>query len=79
MNVISWYYILHPLRDLVKYIIPLFQFTSELYLTNQSYSKNISVLFKSVTAILIFLICLLSLTLIKRIILKQKVSIEVTE
>ena len=35
----------------------MFQFTSGLYLTNQLYSKNISVLFKSMTTALICFLC----------------------
>jgi len=38
-------------------MIPVFQFTSGLCLTSQLYSKNISVLFKSVTTTLIYSLC----------------------
>jgi len=49
LNDISWYCVVHILGYFVNYIVPKFQFTSELCLTSQSYSKNMSVLFKSIT------------------------------
>ena len=49
----SWCFDLHVFGHLVNHIVPLFQFTSGLCFTNQSYSKNISVSFKSVTTALI--------------------------
>ena len=48
LNSISWCFILQLLGHLVNFIIPFFQLTSELYLTIQSWSKNMSILFKSV-------------------------------
>ena len=59
VNEISWCYILYSLGYLVNYIVFIFQFTPRLCLTNQLYSKNISVLFKSITAISILSVCLL--------------------
>ena len=55
----SWCCVLYSLRHLVNCIVPVFQFTSGLCLTNQLYPKNISVLFKSVTAMFICSVCLL--------------------
>ena len=54
LSIISWWIILHILGHLGNYIMPLSQFTSELYFTNQLHSKNISMLFKSVTIDLFF-------------------------
>jgi len=59
VNEMSWCYILYSLGYLANCIVLIFQFTSGLYLTNQLYSKNISVSFKSITAMLIFSVCLL--------------------
>jgi len=58
LNDISWYYILHILEHLINYIFSMFQLTSGLCLTNQLYSKNMSMLFKSMTAISMFSLCL---------------------
>ena len=55
----SWYCILHVFEYLINYIVPIFQFTSRLCLTNQSYSRNMFMLFKLVTATLICSLCLL--------------------
>ena len=41
----------------MNFIVSLFQSTSGLYFTNQSYSKNMSVLFRSVTATSICSLC----------------------
>ena len=59
VNEMSWCYILYSLGYLANCIVLIFQFTSGLYLTNQLYFKNISVSFKSITAMLIFSVCLL--------------------
>ena len=53
VNNISWCFVLYVPRHLVNFIVPLFQSTFGLCFTSQSYPKNISVLFKSVTAALI--------------------------
>jgi len=58
LNDISWYYILHVLGHFINYIFSIFQFTSGLCLTNQLYSKNMSMPFKSMTAISMFFLCL---------------------
>ena len=50
IKVMFWYLILHFLGHFVNYIVPVFQFTSGLYLTNPLYSRNMSMLFKFVTA-----------------------------
>ena len=57
LNDISWCYILHVFGYLINYIVHKFQFTSKLYLTSQSYSKNMSMIFKSVTTVLICSLC----------------------
>jgi len=49
VNNMFWYCILHSFVHSVNYIVPKFQFTSRLCLTNQSYPKNMTMLFKSVT------------------------------
>ena len=59
LNDISQYCILHVFRHLVNHIVPEFQFISKLYLTNQSYPKNMSILFKSVIIVSIFSLFLL--------------------
>ena len=56
---VSWCCDLYIFEHLVNYIVSVFQVTSELCLTNQSYSKNMSVLFKSMTATLICFLHLL--------------------
>ena len=55
----SWCFVLHVLGHLMNCIVPLFQSISELCFTNQSYPKNMSVPFKSMTAALICSLCLL--------------------
>ena len=55
----SWWFILYVLEHLVNFIIPLSQSTSGLCFTNQSYFKNISMPFRSVTAASICSLCLL--------------------
>ena len=50
---------MHSLRYLVNHIVPLSQFTSGFCLTNQSYTKNMFMPFKSVTTVSIFPVCLL--------------------
>ena len=57
VNNMFWCCILHFFGYLVNCIVPKFQFTSGLCLTNQLYSKNMSILFKSVTAISIYSLC----------------------
>ena len=57
MNSISWCCILHSFRHLVNCIVPIFQFMSGLCLTNQSYPKNMSMLFKYMTTVSILSIC----------------------
>ena len=59
LNSISWCFILQLSGHLVNFIILFFQLTSGLYLTNQSWPKNISVSFKSVTAASSYSLCLL--------------------
>ena len=49
LNLISWCFILQLSRHLVNCIIPFFQLTSGLCLTNQLYLRNMSILFKSIT------------------------------
>ena len=61
LNSIFWYFILHDPRHLVNYILPFFQFTSGLCLTNQSCSKNMSTPFKSITATSMYSLYLLIL------------------
>ena len=56
---ISWCCVLYSLEHLVNYIVPVFQFTSRLCLTNKLYLRNMSLLFKSVTVMLIYSVCLL--------------------
>ena len=51
LNSMSWCFILHNPRHLVNHIVLFFQLTSGLYLASQSCPKNMSVLFKSVTAV----------------------------
>jgi len=63
LNVISWCFVLHIFGHFVNYIIPLSQFTSRLCLTNQSCPRNMFVLFKSITIMLIFSLYLLISTL----------------
>ena len=46
----SWCFILYDLGHLVNHILPSFQFTSGLCLTNQLCPRNMSILFRSVTA-----------------------------
>jgi len=53
VNIISWYLILYFFGHFVNYILIIFQFTSELYLTNQLYSRNMFMPFKPITAMLI--------------------------
>ena len=60
LNIISWYCVLHVFGHLINHI---FQFTSELCLTNQSCSRNMFVPFKSVTTMSICSLCLLISTL----------------
>jgi len=62
LNNIFWCCVLQFLGHLVNYIVPIFQFISGLCLTNQSYSRNMSVLFISITAVSICYLCLLILT-----------------
>ena len=50
LNSMFWCFILHNSRHLVNCIILFFQLTSRLCLTSQLCFKNISVLFKSITA-----------------------------
>ena len=57
VNNMFQYCVLHDLGHLVNCIVPIFQFTSRLCLTNQSYSRNMSVLFKSMTIISILFLC----------------------
>jgi len=57
INDMSWCCILHSFGHLLNYIVLVFQFTSGLCLTNQSYSRNMSVLFKSITAASICSVC----------------------
>ena len=59
INKMSWCFVLHSFGHLVNHTVLLAQLTSELYLTNQSYPKNMSVLFESMTTALTFSICLL--------------------
>ena len=59
LNDISWYCVLHVFEYFLTYIVSKFQFTSELCLTSQSYSKNMSVLFMFITTTSIFYLCLL--------------------
>ena len=59
INNISWYYVLHSFGHLINCIIPEFQFTSGLCLTNQSYPKNMSMPFKSMTTVSMCSLCLL--------------------
>ena len=59
LNSISWCFILQLHGHLVNYIIPFFQLTSGLYLANQSYLRNMSVPFESVTAASSYFLCLL--------------------
>ena len=61
LNLISWCFILQLSRHLINYIIPFFQLTSWLCLTSWLYSKNMSVPFKSVTAVFNYSLCLLIL------------------
>ena len=49
LNLTSWCFIIQLSEHLVNFIIPFFQLTSGLCLTSQSCSRNISVLFKSIT------------------------------
>ena len=49
LNIIFQYFVLHVFRYFVNHIIPLFQFTSRLCLTNQPCPRNISMPFKSIT------------------------------
>ena len=57
INDMSWWFILQVLEHLVNFIVPLFQSTSGLCFTNQSYSKNMSMPFRSVTAASIRSLC----------------------
>ena len=57
LNIISQCSVLHVFGHLINYIVLLFQFTSGLCLTNQSYPRNISILFKSITTTLICSLC----------------------
>jgi len=50
LNDISWCCVLQFFRHLVNHIVSMFQFTSRLCLTSQSYPKNIFMLFRSITA-----------------------------
>ena len=50
LNSIFWYFILYDSGYLVNHILPSFQSTSGLCLTNQLCPQNISVSFKSITA-----------------------------
>ena len=54
VNNMFWCCILHFFGYLVNYIVSKFQFTSGLCLTNQLYPKNMSILFKFVTVVLIY-------------------------
>ena len=63
LNVIFWCLVLYIFRYLINHIVSLSQFTSGLCLTNQLCFKNMSVLFKSITTILIYFLCLLILIL----------------
>ena len=64
LNLMSSCFIVQLPGHLVNLIVLFFQLTSELCLTSQSWSKNISVLFKFVTAASSVLLC--PLTLISR-------------
>ena len=48
---------MHIFEYLVNHIVPVLQFTSGLCLTNQSYPKNISIPFRSMTAASICSLC----------------------
>ena len=50
LNSMSWCFILQLSGNLVNYIVLFFQLTSGLCLTNQSCPRNMSILFKSITA-----------------------------
>ena len=63
LNVIFWCLVLYIFRYLINHIVSLSQFTSGLCLTNQLCFKNMSVLFKSITTILIYFLCPLILIL----------------
>ena len=54
INKMFWCFVLYSFRHLVNHIVPLSQLTSGLCLTNQLYSKNMSMLFESMTTALIF-------------------------
>ena len=60
LNNIFWCYVLYIFGHLVNHIIPELQFTFILYLTSQSYSKNMLIPFKSITAVSICSLCPLS-------------------
>ena len=59
LNSISWCFILQLSEHLINFIVLFFQLTSELYLTNQLWSKNMSVLLKSITTASSCFLCLL--------------------
>ena len=50
LNLMSSWFIVQLYGHLINLMVPFFQLTSGLCLTSQSYPKNISILFKSVTA-----------------------------
>ena len=57
LNLISWCFILQLPGHLINFIVPFFQLTSGLYLTNQLWPKNMSVLFKSVIVAFSYSLC----------------------
>ena len=59
LNSISWCFILQLSEHLINFIVLFFQLTSELYLTNQLWPKNMSVLLKSITTASSCFLCLL--------------------
>ena len=50
LNSMFWCFILQDLEHLVNHIVPFFQLTSGLCLINQSCPRNMSILFRSITA-----------------------------
>ena len=59
LNSISWCFILHKSGHLVNLILPSFQFTSGLCLTNQSCPRNMSMPLRSSTTTSRYFLCLL--------------------
>ena len=62
LNHTSWCFIIQLSGHLINFIVPFFQLTSGLCLTSQSYPRNISVLFKSVTVTSSYSLCPFILT-----------------